>query len=67
MKFLIDTHTFIWWDGSPTLLPMRVATAISDPSNKIYLSVISIWEIVIKASIGKLNMGEPLPAIIAKH
>jgi PIN domain nuclease of toxin-antitoxin system len=56
MKLLLDTHTFIWWDSDPTRLSARVLSALKAPVNEIYLSVVSIWEIVIKVQLGKLSL-----------
>ena len=54
MRFLIDTHIFLWHiDGNPKL-NQNVAAVIEDPENNIYLSIGSIWEITLKVSKGKL-------------
>ena len=64
MKLLLDTHTFIWWDSDPSQLSTRVITAMQDPSNEIYLSVVSAWEMQIKIQLGKLSLTRPLEEII---
>ena len=38
--------------------------ALRDPANTVWLSVVSVWEIVIKAQLGKLNLRLPLPHIV---
>jgi len=48
MRFLLDTHTFIWWNLNPPPLPTRVFTVLVDPQNTIFLSLASIWEMQIK-------------------
>lgn len=54
-KFLIDTHIFIWaMDNSPRLTKI-IKDLISNPKNEVYLSVVSIWEIMIKRSSGNLK------------
>jgi PIN domain nuclease of toxin-antitoxin system len=45
MNLLLDTHTFIWWDGEPAKLAATVDQALSNPANMIFLSVVSVWEI----------------------
>jgi PIN domain nuclease of toxin-antitoxin system len=55
MKYLLDTHTFIWWDDSPTKLSSVVLELLKDKENIIYLSLVSLWEIQIKLQIGKLK------------
>lgn len=56
MKILLDTHTFIWFINGNNLLPEKVMRLISDPENRCFLSIASIWEIAIKISIGKLKL-----------
>jgi len=56
MKYIIDTHTFIWFtEGSPEL-SLRSKNIISDKNNQIFLSVGSRWEISIKTALGKLEV-----------
>lgn len=55
MSLLFDTHVFLWWiDGKP--IPAPVSAAIRNPLNAVWLSAASVWEIAIKASIGKLRL-----------
>ena len=55
-SFLIDTHIFIWWmEGNPAL-SQEVYQLITNPQNHIFLSVASIWEIIIKKSRKKLKI-----------
>jgi len=54
MKILLDTHIFLWYiTGDERLLP-PILPIIRDPPNEVYLSVISVWEIIIKCQLGKL-------------
>ena len=56
MQLLLDTHTFLWSiEGQG--LSKRAAEAFLDPENDLYLSVASYWELCIKFSIGKLDLG----------
>lgn len=48
MRYLLDTNIFIWWMEKSKKLPHDLYTLINDPKNKVFLSVVSIWEIVIK-------------------
>jgi PIN domain nuclease of toxin-antitoxin system len=52
MKLLLDTHTFIWWDSDPAQLSAPALSAVLDPANEVWLSVASVWEMVIKAQLG---------------
>jgi PIN domain nuclease of toxin-antitoxin system len=52
----LDTHAFLWWVGdTPSLSPVA-REIISDGSNDIYLSAVSVWEISIKARVGRLDV-----------
>jgi PIN domain nuclease of toxin-antitoxin system len=56
MRFLLDTHVFLWWILDNPRLPKRIKQVISDPKNTVILSVVSVWEIVIKAKLQKLRL-----------
>ncbi len=58
MRFLLDTHIFLWFITSDRQLSNATSSLIRDPQNEVYLSAASVWEIVVKHQIGKL----PLPA-----
>lgn len=51
MKYLLDTHTFIWSILDSSKLSDRVKETIEDSNNEIYVSGISFWEIAIKTQI----------------
>ena len=53
MNFLLDTHILIWAAISPHKFSSDLASLLSDPSNHLYFSSSSIWEISIKESLGK--------------
>jgi len=59
MNILLDTHTFLWWVAEDAQLSLRAKEIIANPDNKIYFSVVSAWEIIIKVGIGKLSLSEP--------
>jgi PIN domain nuclease of toxin-antitoxin system len=56
MKYIIDTHTFIWFTEGSLELSSRAKSIISDKNNQIYLSIGSLWEISIKTALGKLEV-----------
>lgn len=56
MKLLLDTHIFLWALSEPHRLTSTQRSEIEDPSNKVYLSSISVSELAIKASLGKLPL-----------
>ncbi len=57
MKFLLDTHVFLWWITDSPLLSKKVRELISEGSSDLFWSSASSWEISIKYANGKL----PLP------
>lgn len=56
MKVLLDTHVFLWWIIDNLKLPIRVCKIIEDSSNELFFSAASCWEIVIKASLGRIKL-----------
>lgn len=67
MRYLVDTHVLIWWlEKSPRLSP-RCYDVINDPYNAIYVSVVSAWEMAIKASKGKLKVPPDLAETLAAN
>ncbi len=66
MKYLLDTQCIIWFlEGNPRL-PEKTKEIIIDTGNDIYYSCVSVWEITIKISIGKLKLKHTLQEIIKK-
>ena len=63
MRLLIDTHVFIWWDNHDAKLPECVREALNEPSNEVFISLASIWEMQIKIQLGKLSLRAELPEI----
>lgn len=59
MRILLDTHVFLWYITGDPKLPATFQTAIQDPANEVYLSVVSVWEAVIKHGLGKLPLPRP--------
>ena len=55
MRLLLDTHILIWALGEPKRLPKEVRAALESPANEVLFSAASIWEIAIKAQIGRAN------------
>lgn len=67
MRLLLDTHTFIWWDSDPDRLSAAALAALRDPVNTVWISVVSVWEILIKVQLGKLSIRLPLAEIVAQQ
>ena len=67
MRLLLDTHTFLWWDLEPARLSPRALALCQDPGNQLVLSVTSVWEMEIKAQLGKLRLDKPLAEMIREQ
>ena len=67
MRVLIDTHIFIWYLQNSERLPGSITTLINNARNDILLSIASIWEMAIKQSTGKLNLGVPYTNFIEEQ
>ena len=57
VKYLLDTCAFLWMSQQPKMLSKAAVAAINNRANEFYVSDVSIWEVTLKHSIGKL----PLP------
>ena len=55
MRYLLDTHTLIWWWNDDARLSRAAYDLISECDNEIWVSAVSAWEIATKARIGKLS------------
>lgn len=62
MTYLLDTHTLIWFLENDPRLPSATRTQI-ETTPTIFISVVSLWEIAIKANIGKLDLSFPFSTI----
>lgn len=56
MRYLLDTHIILWWLADDKKLSRKVYDIIADKNNKIYVSSVSIWEMVLKQEIARLSV-----------
>ena len=63
MNILLDTHAFIWADNDSQKLSGNAIGAILQATTK-YVSIVSVWEIQIKSSLGKLPLTKPLAKLV---
>ena len=56
MTILLDTNVFIWWVSDDGRLGTKSRKLIANPSNKVYVSNLSIFECSIKVRLGKLKI-----------
>ncbi|NMC75430.1 MAG: type II toxin-antitoxin system VapC family toxin [Geobacteraceae bacterium] len=62
MRILLDTHIYLWWLDDSPLLSAEARKMITD-ADSVYVSAASLWEAVIKISLGKL---EAVPSDLAE-
>ena len=67
MKILVDTHIFLWAITDDPRLSSAHRVLYLDPANDLYLSVASIWEMLIKTGLGKLPLPAPAADYIVKQ
>lgn len=53
MTYLLDTHLLLWSAIAPSRLSAEARALISDPANELSYSAASIWEVAIKATLGR--------------
>jgi len=56
MDLLLDTHAILWYITGDKQLPKKIVDIINDDSNRCFISIASIWEIVIKLTLDKLEI-----------
>ena len=67
VRCLLDTHTFLWWIVDDPRLSARASALIRDPSNEIWFSAASAWEIAIKAQLGRITFEDDLVEFIPRQ
>lgn len=56
MRYLLDTHFLIWLMEDSKKVSSEIKLLVKDPANEIFVSVVTVWEIVIKRSKGRLKI-----------
>ena len=56
MRLLLDTHILLWWLADNPSLGDQARELISDPENAVFISSVTLWEIWLKESLGKLQL-----------
>jgi PIN domain nuclease of toxin-antitoxin system len=65
MRAIADTHAFLWLLTDDRRLSRRARTVLEDDANTIYLSAASVYEITLKARLGRLVLPEAPESYIA--
>ena len=71
MRYLLDTHSLIWFIGGDSQLSAYARELMDDEANQLYISIAGLWEMAIKFSTGKLNLersfGDMFPEQLEKN
>ncbi len=71
MRVLLDTSAFLWFISGSDLLSLNARNIMLDFNNDLVLSAVSLWEIAIKTSLGKLELLDSfdrlMPAQLEEH
>lgn len=67
MQILLDTHIFLWLISDDADLSKKAKRIFLDQNNDLFLSLVSIWEIAIKISIGKLFLKKLIEQFIPEQ
>ena len=66
MNLLLDTNAFIWFSEDDEKLGKKAKLMLEDEDNRLFISVVTFWEIAIKKSINKLEMSLSLNELYEK-
>jgi len=68
VKLLLDSHAFLWWLAEDPKLKAKARQAVADPTSIVHVSAATVWELSIKAALGKLDLdGADLVEEIAEN
>lgn len=67
MRALLDTHAFIWFATGDSRLGAAAERVIRTGSHNLLLSVASVWEMAIKAGLGRLSLSLPLEQFVPEQ
>lgn len=67
MKYLLDTHTLLWFLKGEKKLSDKARQLIDNRHNEKCLSIVSLWEIAIKVSLGKLVLNKPFDRLFPEQ
>jgi PIN domain nuclease of toxin-antitoxin system len=71
MHFLLDTCVVIWYFEGSDKIHATMRDLLTNPENEVYMSDVSVLEVVIKYTLGKLPLSSPpsklLPTLAEKH
>lgn len=67
MRYLLDTHSLLWFLLNDSRLSRAAHAQMSDPDNELFVSIASLWEISIKSSTGKMTLQQPFTTMFPQQ
>jgi PIN domain nuclease of toxin-antitoxin system len=64
LKLLLDTHIWLWSKSDPGRLGKRAAEALSNSTNELWLSPVSVWEVLTLAQKKRIRIADPLGWVV---
>ena len=65
LKLLLDTHAFLWFASGDRRLSRPARLALERDGAELYISAPSVWEMAIKAALGRLRLPAPVGTYVA--
>lgn len=67
MRALLDTHAFLWFVTGNQALGPAADRFIRGEANELLLSIASVWEMAIKAGLGRLEFAMPVDRFVSRQ
>jgi PIN domain nuclease of toxin-antitoxin system len=67
MRLLLDTQAFLWFISGDESLSERARLLIQEADNEVLISIATLWEISIKASLNKLELTQAFDVLIPRE
>lgn len=67
MKYLLDTHTLLWFLKGDNKLSDKARRLIDSQRNEKFISIAGLWEIAINVNVGKLVLGKPFEKLFPEQ
>lgn len=67
MKLLLDTCVLLWMMTGDKTLKTEHKSQLVSADNEVYVSVVSLWEILVKQQLGKLKLPEPVSSYLTEQ
>lgn len=66
MKLLLDTHALLWFAAGDRRLSRRARAAMERNDAELHISTVSVWEMAIKSSLGRLRLAQTVDRYVAE-